>query len=62
MGNMFSCCIPKKPEAPMVLEEEIKESGAANKDIREIYDIGKTLGVGSFGNLKKHFIIIYIKI
>lgn len=50
---MFSCCIPKKPEAPMVLEEEIKESGASNKDIREIYDIGKTLGVGSFAIVKE---------
>jgi len=54
MGNMFSCCLPQKKKdsaVPMVLEEEIKESGSSNKDIREIYDIGKTLGVGSFGNI-----------
>jgi len=56
MGNMFSCCLPhKKKESavPMVLEEEIKESGTSNKDIRDLYDFGKTLGVGSFAIVKE---------
>jgi len=57
MGNMFSCCLPdkksKQPAAPMVLEEEIKESGTSNKDIKDFYDIGKTLGVGSFAIVKE---------
>jgi len=52
--DLFSCCLPKKernnePSAPMVLDE-FKESNSENRDIREFYDIGKTLGVGSFGN------------
>jgi len=54
--NLFSCCFPQKkkePAAPMVLEEEIKESGTENKDIRDFYDIGKTLGVGSFAIVKE---------
>ncbi|ORX77741.1 Pkinase-domain-containing protein [Anaeromyces robustus] len=37
----------------MVLEEEIKESGTSNKDIKDFYDIGKTLGVGSFAIVKE---------
>jgi calcium/calmodulin-dependent protein kinase I len=57
MGNMFSCCLPEKkpkqPAVPMVLEEEIKESGTSNKDIKDFYDIGKTLGVGSFAIVKE---------
>eukprot|EP00833_Pecoramyces_ruminatium_P004534 jgi/Orpsp1_1/1178566/evm.model.c7180000065881.1 len=56
MGNMFSCCLPnkqKEPSAPLVLEEEIKESGTSNKDIKDYYNIGKTLGVGSFAIVKE---------
>jgi calcium/calmodulin-dependent protein kinase I len=56
MGNLFSCCLPEKEKeksAPMVLEEEIKESGTSNKDIKDFYDIGKTLGVGSFAIVKE---------
>ncbi|ORX54885.1 calcium/calmodulin-dependent protein kinase I delta short [Piromyces finnis] len=57
MGNMFSCCLPEKkpkvPAIPMVLEEEIKESGTSNKDIKDFYEIGKTLGVGSFAIVKE---------
>ena len=60
---MFSCCLPEKkpkqPAVPMVLEEEIKESGTSNKDIKDFYDIGKTLGVGSFGNKKINFLFMY---
>jgi len=55
--DLFSCCLPKKeqikePPAPMVLDE-FKDSDSENKDIRDFYDIGKTLGVGSFAIVKE---------
>lgn len=53
--GLFDCCFPssKKSTVPMVLEEETLERGTSNKDIRDYYDIGQTLGVGSFAIVKQ---------
>jgi len=56
MGNIFSCCLPSKPKedaAPRVLEEELKDTENSDKDIKDFYEFGKTLGVGSFAIVKE---------
>jgi calcium/calmodulin-dependent protein kinase I len=57
MGNIFSCCLPSKPKeeegATRVLEEEFKDTENSDKDIKDFYEFGKTLGVGSFAIVKE---------